>query len=83
MRLILFVGYFFGKMWKNIEKRPFFRVAMARLGKYHTGGYSRIGVYRVKGTSNCLAQFQILLKLTLKFSSSFFMIYGIYCQKLI
>ena len=31
-----------------MEKRPFFRAAMARLGKYHTGGYGRIGVYRVK-----------------------------------
>ena len=47
MRLILFGGYFFGKMWKNMEKRPFFRAAMAGLGKYHMGGYGRIGVYRV------------------------------------
>ena len=30
-----------------MEKRPFFRAAMAGLGKYHTGGYGRIGVYRV------------------------------------
>ena len=29
-----------------MEKRPFFRAAMAGLGKYHTGGYGRIGVYR-------------------------------------
>ena len=35
-------------MWKNIEKQPFFRAATAGLGKYHTGGYGRIGVYRVK-----------------------------------
>ena len=49
MRLILFGVYFFGKMWKNMEKRPFFRAAMAGLGKYHMGGYGRIGVYRVKG----------------------------------
>ena len=48
MRLILFGGYFFGKMWKNMEKRSFCRAAMAGLGKYHTGGYGRIGVYRVK-----------------------------------
>ena len=48
MRLILFGGYFFGKMWKNMEKRSFFRAAMAGLGKYHMGGYGRIGVYRVK-----------------------------------
>ena len=45
MRLILLGGYFFGK---NMEKRPFFRAAMAGLGKYHMGGYGRIGVYRVK-----------------------------------
>ena len=31
-----------------MEKRPFFRAAMAGLEKYHTGGYGRIGVYRVK-----------------------------------
>ena len=30
-----------------MEKRPFFRAAMAGLGKYRTGGYGRIGVYRV------------------------------------
>ena len=48
MRLILFLGFPLGKMWKNMEKRPFFRAAMARLGKYRMGGYGRIGVYRVK-----------------------------------
>ena len=31
-----------------LEKRPFFRADMAGLGKYCTGGYGRIGVYRVK-----------------------------------
>ena len=30
-----------------MEKRPFFWAAMAGLGKYHMGGYGRIGVYRV------------------------------------
>ena len=30
-----------------MEKRPFFRADMAGLGKYHTGGFGRIGVYRV------------------------------------
>ena len=30
-----------------MEKRPFFRAAMAGLGKYHMGRYGRIGVYRV------------------------------------
>ena len=35
-------------MWKVLEKQPFFRADMAGLGKYHTGGYGRIGVYRVK-----------------------------------
>ena len=47
MRLILFGVLFCGKMWKNKEKRPNFRAAMAGLGKYHMGGYGRIGVYRV------------------------------------
>ena len=32
MRLILFLGFPLGKMWKNMEKRPFFRAAMAGLG---------------------------------------------------
>ena len=31
-----------------MEKRPFFRAAMAGLGKYCTGGYGRIGVCRDK-----------------------------------
>ena len=31
-----------------MEKQLFFRAAMAGLGKYHMGGYGRIGVYRVK-----------------------------------
>ena len=30
-----------------LEKRLIFRADIARLGKYHTGGYGRIGVYRV------------------------------------
>ena len=47
-RFIVFVGFYFGKTWKILEKRPFFRADMAGLGKYHTGGYGRIGVYRVK-----------------------------------
>ena len=48
MRLILFGVFYFGKIWKNLEKRPFFRTATAGLGIHHTGGYGRIGVYRVK-----------------------------------
>ena len=36
------------KIWKILEKRLFFRADMAGLGKYCTGGYGRIGVYRVK-----------------------------------
>ena len=32
MRLILSEWFFFGKMWKNMEKRPFFRADMAGLG---------------------------------------------------
>ena len=31
-----------------MEKRPFFRAAMAEMGKYSMGGYGRIGVHRVK-----------------------------------
>ena len=30
------------------EKQPFFGADMAGLEKYGTGGYGRIGVYRVK-----------------------------------
>ena len=48
MRLILSEWFFFGKMWKNMEKRPFSRAAMAGLGKYRMSGYGRIGVYRAK-----------------------------------
>ena len=44
---LLFGGFYFGKMWKILEKRPFFRADTAGLGKYCTGGYGRIGVYRV------------------------------------
>ena len=44
MRLRLSEWFFFGKMWKNMEKRPFFRAAMAGLGEYHMGGHGRIGV---------------------------------------
>ena len=32
---------------EKYEKPPFFQAAMAGLGKYHMGGYGRIGVYRV------------------------------------
>ena len=45
---MLFVGFYSGKIWKFLEKWPFFRADMAGLGKYSTGGYGRIGVYRVK-----------------------------------
>ena len=31
-----------------MEKRPFFRAAIAGLGKHRMGGYGQIGVYRVK-----------------------------------
>ena len=44
MRLILFGWFYFGKMWKIMGKRPFFRAATARLGKYGTDGYGGIGV---------------------------------------
>ena len=42
-------------MWKFLEKRPFFRADTAGLGKYCTGGYVRIGVYRVKAFT-CLSK---------------------------
>ena len=31
---------------ENMGKRPFFLAAMAGMGKYCTGGYGQIGVYR-------------------------------------
>ena len=34
-----------------MEKRPFFRAAMAGSGKYHTDGFGLIGVYRVNATT--------------------------------
>ena len=46
MRLILFVGFYLGKMWKNMEKRQLFLVATARLGKYRMGGYGGIELYK-------------------------------------
>ena len=46
-RFILLKALNFGKMWKFLEKRPFFRADMAGLGKYCMGGYGRFGVYRV------------------------------------
>ena len=33
-----------GNFW---EKKPFFRADLAGLGKWRTGGFGRIGVYRV------------------------------------
>ena len=47
MRFILFGWFSFGKMWIFFEKQPFFWADMAGLGKYSTGGYGRIGVYKV------------------------------------
>ena len=32
---------------RSLEKRPFFQADMSGLGKYHTGGYGRIGVYTI------------------------------------
>ena len=46
--LYFFMGSNLEKKWKILEKRPFFRADTAGLGKYCTGGYGRIGVYRVK-----------------------------------
>ena len=53
MRLRHFLCFYFGKMLKILEKLPFFRADMAGLGIYHTVGYGRIGVYRVKDCMPC------------------------------
>ena len=42
------VGSSLGKCGTFWKKLPFFGADIAGLGKYHTGGYGRIGVYRVK-----------------------------------
>ena len=47
-RFIFIVGFYFGKCGKFGKNSRFFRAEMAGLGKYHTGGYGWIGVYRVK-----------------------------------
>ena len=52
MQLIVYLGFSFGKLCKNMEKLLFFRGATAGLGKYHTGSYGRIGVYGVNSTCN-------------------------------
>ena len=44
----VFVWFYFGKMWIFFKNSRFFRADMTGLGKYHMGGYGRIGVYRVK-----------------------------------
>ena len=53
---------------ENFGKQPFFWADMAGLGKYHTGGYGRIGVYRVKATGQEAERARGLRYLTL-FSS--------------
>ena len=72
---ILFVGFYFGKMWKIWEKRLFFRVDIAGLGKYHTGGYGRIGVYRVRSLCPALTMY-LILELTMKPSSIIVLLRG-------
>ena len=62
MQFILFVWFYFGKMWKSLEKLPFFRADMAGLGKYHMGRYGRIGVYRVNIPSYAIGQERTLLQ---------------------
>ena len=47
---------------ENLEKRPFFRAAMAGLGKYHTVGFGRIGVYRVKENAKSILSLRFLQK---------------------
>ena len=41
-----------------MEKQPFFRAAMAGLGKCCTGGYGHIGVYRVNFIIHKCLKFQ-------------------------
>ena len=48
-------GHFLGK------KQLFFRADMARLGKYHMGGYGWIGVHRVRKKEQRLATRYILV----------------------
>ena len=48
------VGSILEKIWKILEKRPFFRADTAGLGIYCTGGYGRIGVYRVKASKRLI-----------------------------
>ena len=44
----ILIGSILEKMWKIWEKLTFFRADLAGLGKCRTGGFGRIGVYRVK-----------------------------------
>ena len=46
-----FVGFYSGKIWTFLEKRPFFRADMAGLGKYSMGGLGSIGL-RDSGSRN-------------------------------
>ena len=47
MQLIIYGGFYFGRIQKNMgeyREKAVFWVAMTGLGKYHMGSYSRIGV---------------------------------------
>ena len=44
MQFILFGGFYFGNNVEKYGKTAVFRAATARLGKYRTGSYDRIGV---------------------------------------
>ena len=50
----ILIGSILEKCGKFLEKRPFFRADLAGLGKCRTGGFGRIGVYRVKIYSTTL-----------------------------
>ena len=73
-RFILFLRFYFGKMWKSLEKRPFFWADMAGLGKCCTGGYGRIGAYRV----NCLAVITVASIIIENLDNEYFPMIGIY-----
>ena len=43
-----------------MKNRPLFRVATAGLGKYRTGGYGCIGVYRVKNEKKRVSELLLM-----------------------
>ena len=53
------MGGFYILIGSILEKRPFFQADLAGLGKCRTGGFGRIGVYRVEKRENeCVSYLQ-------------------------